>query len=259
VILNDVPLYVIALGFAVLIFACGEVGFHIGKRMKTTLGESPFGVLQAAIFGLLALLLGFSFSLGLSRYDARRAEVLEEANSIDTAMHRARLLDEQTGAAMDRYLQQYVEARIAFALAGTGGNEAERGAALEASGRLQAQMYDLAVTAANRDKHSTTVPLVVSALDAMTDQSKEEEAILAAHVPDAVVLLLAVVIAFASVLLGVGFGRTERRGAVAIASFAIVLALVVEGILDLDRPQRGFIRVSLAPLQELRQNVTVPR
>jgi hypothetical protein len=41
-------------------------------RMKSTFGESPFGVLQGVFFGLLALLLAFSFSLGLSRYDARR-------------------------------------------------------------------------------------------------------------------------------------------------------------------------------------------
>jgi hypothetical protein len=59
-------------------------------------------------------------------------------------------------------------------------------------------------------------------------------------------------------LLGIGFGRTDHRGGSSIAFFAITLALVVGMILDLDRPQRGFIRVSLAPLQSLRQSLVEP-
>lgn len=116
-------------------------------------------------------------------------------------------------------------------------------------------MWDLAVAQSALDKHSTFVPLFIDSLNDAIDQSSLQEAVIAAHIPDAVVIVLAIVIAFASALLGIGFGRTDRRGTLAVAFFAIMLALVIATIFDLDRPQRGFIRVSLEPLQSLRQTL----
>ncbi len=254
--LNLVPTWGIALAFGIIVVICGEIGFHLGTRAKTSLGESPFAVLQAAIFGLLALLLAFSFSLGLARYDARRAEVAREANSIGATFLRTRFLDARAAPVMRGYLKRYVDARIEFARAGI--NDRMRLDASHRSGALQGEMWDLAVAQSALDKHATFVPLFVNALNDMIDQSAAEEAVFAAHIPDAVVIVLAIVIAFASALLGIGFGRTDRRGSLAIAFFAIMLALVAATIFDLDRPQRGFIRVSLEPLQSLRQTFVGP-
>ncbi|MGA8535495.1 MAG: hypothetical protein WB615_15410, partial [Candidatus Tumulicola sp.] len=64
--LNPVPTWQIALAFAVFVTVCGEIGFRIGIRAKAKLEEGPFAVLQAAVFGLLGLLLAFSFSVGLA-------------------------------------------------------------------------------------------------------------------------------------------------------------------------------------------------
>jgi hypothetical protein len=251
------PIWIIAIALFVWIAVCGEIGFRIGTRMKSTFGESPFGVLQGAFFGLLALLLAFSFSLGLSRYDARRVQVLQEADSINTTFLRTQLLDARTAPIMRDYLRQYLDVRIAFATAEI--NEKDRADAVRRSGALQREMWGLAVAQSARDKRSTTLPLFIDALNETINESSEEEGVLAAHIPDPVIFVLAIVIGFASALLGVGFGRTDHRGGVAIAFFAITLALVVAMILDLDRPQRGFIRVSLEPLQSLRQTLVEPR
>ena len=70
--LYAIPIWAIAFALVVGICICGEIGFHVGARLKAHLSDGPFSGLQAAFFGLLALLLAFSFSLGLSRYDARR-------------------------------------------------------------------------------------------------------------------------------------------------------------------------------------------
>lgn len=248
--LTTVPIWVIALLFASIVIFGGECGFHIGKRAKTTLGESPFAVLQAAIFGLLGLLLAFSFSLGLARYDARRAEVINEANAIASAQLRSELLTPPAAAAVRTALKRYVDARIDFARQTV--DERARAAAAGQSAALQRQIWNVAKGEFHRDPHSVAVYAFVQALSTMIDESGQEEAILSAHVPDEVIVTLAVVIAFASILLGVGFGRTDRRGVLGIILFAVVIGLVVATIVDLDRPQRGFIRVSLRPLQELR-------
>ena len=254
--LYAIPIWAITLAFVVWIAVCGELGFHLGSRIKASLGESPFGILQGAFFGLLALLLAFSFSLGLSRYDARRIEVVREANSIATTFLRTQLLDAKTAQLMRRDLRRYVDARIAFASAGV--NDWIRTDAVRRSDSPQRQMWALAITQSASDKHSTMVPLFIAALNDTFDESGEEEDVLAAHIPDPVVIVLFVVIGFASILLGIGFGRTDHRGGFAIWFFAITLALVVAMILDLDRPQRGFIRVSLEPLQSLRQTLVEP-
>jgi hypothetical protein len=254
--LYAVPIWVIALALVTWIAICGEIGFHLGRRVKGSLGEGPFGILQAAFFGLLALLLAFSFSLGLSRYDARRIQVQREANSIRTAFLRTDFLDAKTAPLMRGYLRRYVDARIAFADAEI--NDRVRAQAVRHSEALQQEMWGLAVAQAARDQHPTMLPLFIQALNDMIDESGEEADVSAAHIPDPVVMVLVIVIGFASLLLGIGFGRTDHRGGLEIVFFAMTLALVVATILDLDRPQRGFIRINLQPLQSLHQSLMEP-
>ena len=81
--LNPVPTWVIMLGAALLIFAMNEVGFRLGRGKGPGLtSQDPSAVVQGAAFTVLALLLGFSFSLALGRYDARRAALVREATAI---------------------------------------------------------------------------------------------------------------------------------------------------------------------------------
>src|SRR5580704_3175283 len=79
----------------VLIAGAAEVGAWIGQRSRggATSG-SDIGTLTSAALGLVALLLAFSFSLSLSRYDARRSQVLEEANAIGSTANFALMLPE---------------------------------------------------------------------------------------------------------------------------------------------------------------------
>lgn len=251
--INLIDIWAIVLVIAAIIMICGELGFRIGAGTKSNLHESPYGVLQAAIFGLLALLIAFSFSLGLARYDARREAIVSEADAIRVVVRRSELLDQKHAALMRGYLSQYVDARIAFAREET--DSRIQSGALNRSAALQGQMWNVAVEQAESYKKPIVLRLFVDALDNMFDAADRVEAIMTAHIPDAVIYVLVIVIAFASVLLGIGFGRTERRGTVAIVFFAVVLATVVGANIDLDRPQRGFIRVSLDPLLSVHETI----
>lgn len=253
--INALPIWAVELIIAAIIIICGELGFFYAARNKATLHESPYGVLQAAVFGLLALLIAFSFSLGLARYDARRAAIVTEADAIRTAIRRSQLLDSQNASLMRGYLSKYVDARLAFA--GSDGG-ATASLALQQSAVLERQMWAVAVAQAHTAGHPDVLRLFVEGLDRAFEQGDEVEAILGAHIPDAVVYVVVVVIAFASVLLGIGYGRTMARGTLAIVVFAVVLALVVGENIDLDRPQSGFIIVSLEPLQSLHEYVATP-
>ncbi|MET0984926.1 MAG: hypothetical protein ABW034_05905 [Steroidobacteraceae bacterium] len=73
-----------------------EIGYRLGRRHRASgvdeARKSHVGALEAALLGLLALLLGFTFSMAVSRFDTRKSLVLEEANAIGVAHLRTRLI-----------------------------------------------------------------------------------------------------------------------------------------------------------------------
>ena len=250
--LNPVPTWAIMLGAALLIFAMNEAGFRLGRRKGAGLtSQDPSAVVQGAAFTVLALLLGFSFSLALGRYDARRAALTREANAIGTTYIRARLLDSRDAETARTDLRVYVEQRIAFARADA--NPQQRMLADAKSLEVQRHLWDLSTQAARRDTHSTMVPLFINALNDTIALSIEEAAVLSAHIPDIVIIGILLIAFIASAMMGYGFGRQGQRALAFKGLFAIMLAITIGLILDLDRPQRGLIRVNLAPLQNVQR------
>ena len=72
-----------------------EIGWRIGARRLAEEGEAAakgFGAIEGAVFALLGLILAFSFSGALTRFDAQRQLVVVEANDIGTAYLRVDLL-----------------------------------------------------------------------------------------------------------------------------------------------------------------------
>jgi hypothetical protein len=248
-VLNSIPTIYLVIGVAIVVALSGEVGYRIGKAIEAQ-EDRRFDVVQNAAFAITGLLLAFSFSLALARYDARRETTLREANSIGTTILRTALLDRQTASAMRADLKPYVEARIAFARAGI---DAERRASADArSTELQRHMWNLAMTAAERDPRSTMTPLFIETLNDTIDASSAQAAILEAHIPEPVSLVVIVIVMISAGLLGFGYASSRNRALAPSALFAIMLALVYGTIVDLDRPQRGLIRISLGQLEQLR-------
>src|SRR5580704_18609470 len=77
------------------ILICLEIGFRIGidsSRKNHELAYEGTGTIDAAVFALLGLLLGFSFAGAMSRFEARRELIVREANAIGTAYLRIDML-----------------------------------------------------------------------------------------------------------------------------------------------------------------------
>src|SRR5262249_12777640 len=105
----------LSIGLFVGIVACLEVGYRVGRHSSEKNPESAhegIGVIEAAVFALLGLLLGFSFAGGTSRLDTKRQLIVQEANAISTAYLRLDLLPASNQPEMRRLFREYLDARL---------------------------------------------------------------------------------------------------------------------------------------------------
>jgi hypothetical protein len=247
-LLTDSDSRVAAVVIALLVLLFAEVGFQVArKRHAGEVEDAPFGAVQGAALTLAALMLGFSFDVALNRYDARRLQVIAEADAIGTTALRTELLDPQTAAQIRGDLRRFVDAQITYLSTNT--DSEARSAAAERSAALEFRIWRLAAAQERRDPRSTSEPLLLASLNEMIDASGRQEAVISARIPEVVLWILLVVVFFSAGLLGYGFGRTGKRGLIPSVLFAVMVGLVIAAILDLDSPQHGLISVSLEPMR----------
>ena len=225
-----------------------ELGHRLGRRIKHT-GEDTTSP-QTAVLGLVGLLLAFSFSLAENRFELRKLLVVDEANAIGTLYLRADLLSKPAGDELRAHLRRYVDVRIAWHRGAF--EEAQRGHLEAEQTRLQQSMWNVVMREMKRDPHDTTVPLAVQVANQVIDDAAARKAARANRVPASVVVLLAIAVALGALTIGYRPGA-QRRSALGSSIFAVLTALTLITLLDLDRPTLGFIRVTTQPLIDARQ------
>jgi len=231
-----------------------ELAFRLGRHHRTHSNDSTrshLTVLQTALLGLLALLLGFNFAMATSRFEARKTLIQDEVTVIGSTYLRAKLLPSDLRGKMSAMLRDYVSARIEFMRAGT--DEKLLKAASESSRTIEDQLWNLAAAAEAQGEATAAMNLVIQALTDVYNVNEKRRAEQDDHVPATVINLLFVVAigALGFIAYSYGLGHRRRHGSTAI--FAILIAMVFTITLDLDQPRSGFIRVgeeSMLRLQE---------
>ena len=149
-----------------------EPGSEDGKDARTA---------QAAVFGLLGLLLAFTFSGALQRFDDRRHLVVEEANAIGTAWYRIDLLSPTRQAEMRDLFRQYMDTRIQ-----TYANVTDAGAtnaSLAKGEQLQRQIWGVAIAGADETGKVASYTVLLPALNEMFDITTTRVAVTQMHPP----------------------------------------------------------------------------
>jgi hypothetical protein len=248
---NELLLGVAAL---ILVFIAAEFGFRLGIGHRLHVAESTrthFAALQAALLGLLALVLAFTFSIAVARFDARKELVIQESNAIGTTYLRARLLSESQRKEAIGLLRTYVEEQLAFYQAGVDVGRLE--AVNSRIAELQERLWLIAIAASEQDSRSVPTGLFVHSLNGMIDLHATRIKALENRLPDAVIYLVFMVALVTLGFVGYGRGLVGRRNFVSIAITAALVVLVLTIILDLDRPRRGLITVSQSSLERLQE------
>jgi hypothetical protein len=241
----------VALLVFVLVLGAGLAGAWIACRFLVTESASPsFGAVQGAAFGILGLLLAFSFSVGLTRYDARREVVVREANAIKTLWYRAGLLDHARTLVLRKEVAAYAAARLDYSAAD---DAATRATAQLHAANLESAVWSDVLNGTNRGQ--AIYNLLIQAANDVFDVAAEQSELQSASIPASVIAVVIVTALVAALLLGAAYGRARRHALVAQLSIAVVIAMVVATIIDLDRPQHGLIRVDLAPLLQTQSDM----
>jgi hypothetical protein len=255
-VLYGVSEWVIALGIIVFLLLTIELGYRMGDRVPSGLTESaksPVLAISGAMFGLLALLLGFTFSMSLSRFDQRKQLVLQESNAIATAYLRAELLPEPEATAVAGLLHSYVDARLDFY--NLRENQAQFADVIVRTQKLQDELWSHAGNVVRRGERPVTTGLFIEALNNVIDLHSARRAAMENHVPESVLVLLFLVATITALLVGYGCGLMKRRHFFSTTTMALLIALVIIVIVDLDRPRRGLILVGQDSMIRLRDSM----
>jgi len=255
--MSNAPSIVISLILLVAMLSAVEAGYRAGRvraDLRSDRYKEHVNHLQSAILGLLALLLAFTFSLALQRFDSRSEAVIDETNAIGTAFLRVDLLDPQRQPEARRTIGEYLDLRVEESLLPLSRHDKRDRLLTEAMAR-QDELWSIAAgaSAAHPDRPSTT--LFTSAINEMIDGFGRRNAALDRHVPTFVMALLFVTFLFAAHVLGFTSGLAGHRPSLLTHLFVLLLVALVFVVLDLDRPRRGVIQVSHEALVELQSQV----
>lgn len=230
-----------------------EAGYRLGQRAEQRTNESSrahVGAIQASLLGVLALLLGFTFSLSLQRFDSRSQAVVDEANAIGTAYLRAQLLQESIRGEVMNLLRRYVDLRVQAGAVALDRQE-QREAIIAKTNKALDDLWGYARRAADEDGRAVTAGLFIQSLNELIDSYGRRDAALSRHVPELVLFLLFGSFLMTGGVVGYAAGVAGHRASMVTYILVILIVVLTFIIIDLDRPRRGLIRVSQTSLIEL--------
>jgi hypothetical protein len=247
--LAKIPVLVLILSFVVLWFAA-RIGAFIRTRTRPLKEEErqDFYLVLAATLTLLGLLIGFTFSMAVNRYDLRKNYEEAEANAIGTEFARTDYLPPADAAKVRSLLKLYIDARILFY---TTRDPAELAKVNADTANLQNQLLAAIRPAALAQPNPVTALVVSGMNDALNSQSYTQAAWWNRIPVEAWWLMIAIAVS-CNILIGYGVKSTVR-GVFLILPIAVSISFLL--ISDIDSPRGGAIRVKPQNLMALSQSL----
>ena len=243
------PVLVFAISLLVLWLSV-QAGAFLARRARplTEDERKDLDLVISSSLTLLALIIGFSFSMAVSRYDQRKNYEEEEANAIGTEYVRADLLPEAEAAKIRRLLTQYTDQRLLFYTV----RDRQRLDAIYAeTTRLQNEMW-ATVQGVAKSQQTPTVALAVGGMNDVLNRQGYTQAAWWNRIPTGAWALMGALSICCSGLIGYG---THQRGARLYAIMPFLVSIAFFLIADIDSPRRGVIRVAPQNLESLSQSL----
>ncbi len=248
---TDYPLLVFALSFFGL-WLSAWIGASFLRRQRTLEDgvREDFGVILAATLTLLGLIIGFSFSMAINRYDQRKNYEEAEANAIGTEYLRADLLPAADAARVRALLLSYLDQRVLFYRTG---DEQELRQINAQTAKLQTALWS-AVQAPAVVQPTPVAALSVAGMNDVLNSQGYTQAAWWNRIPIAAWGLMAAIAICSNVLVGFG-ARNVKAESFLLPVLPLVVSIAFLLIADIDSPRGGVIRVNPQNLVSLSQSL----
>lgn len=245
-IVREMNLELAILLLAMAMLLAWRFGIYLGHRLRDGNGTKPAKFDDASI-ALLSLLLAFTFGVSISKYDQRRIAVVADSNAIGDFYTCATLLKEPVRTKLQTVISEYLKLRLQLAASRI--DDAILRASLPRFQRLHDQMTALVQQALGEG--TPVAASLINALNAVTSNQASRLAAVRDHLPASVLILLSTSAIISALLIGREQGFTNNPEAIGAICFILLVSCGIYVILDLNRPERGIIRISQEPIEEL--------
>lgn len=240
---------VLFLGMAVLIYIACEVGFLLGRYHRRTLRDteapSSIGSMVAGLLSMLAFILALTFSIAIEQYQARKQNVVSEAAAIHSAYLLADLVAAPHNVEIKRLLRSYVEVRLQVV------HDRDVESAISKSIEIYQSLWEQAVEIAPLTRDGIMGTVAQSIIDVINLGERRKITAVNSQIPDSVWAGLLIITLLSIAILGLQLGFYGKRRLVAVMPLTIAFAVLITLVIDLDRPQSGFITVNQDAMMDI--------
>lgn len=247
--LLNAPVMLFGAVFFVLTLAAQASALVQKCRELREYAREDFAFVLTATLTLLGLIIGFAFSMSISRYDQRKTYEEEEANAIGTEYLRCGLLSGSEAVQVRALLTRYLDQRILFYES----NPNNLAPIDFQTSALQEQMWSVVQNAAV-SRPVATLTLVVSGMNDVINSRGYTEAAWLNRIPTAAWVLMLIIAICCNLLLG--YGSRQRRSFLLLV-LPVIVAVAFFLIAEIDSPRGGLIRV--LPINLLNLSRSFPR
>lgn len=241
--LTDYPLPAFAISL-ISLWVAAWLGARFAHRLDKV--REDFSIILTATLTLLGLIVGFTFSMSVGRYDQRKVYEEAEANSIGTEYLRTQLLPASSGENIRGLLRDYLDQRILFYAIRDTGKLREIDVS---TAQLQAKLWESVKDAAVANPSPLT-SLATSGMNDVLNSQSSAQAALWNRIPRAAWILLDVIAIGANIMVGLSLRRAgSSKLMIAVLPTIVSVALLL--IADIDSPRSGLIHVEPENLKAL--------
>jgi hypothetical protein len=218
---------------------------HMAKHGVETMTGLP--TVEGAVFALIGLLLAFTISGALQRFDERRQLVVQEANAVATAYDRLALFG-PAAPALQGKLKQYTDARVELYAMPHDFSISQRAEVwppqqLSKIADLKREVWNATVAACPPSNYPPACGLALTALNNAFEVARLRVGAAEKHPPQIVYILLFSLGLGGSLLAGFGMAAAAARSWVHMIMFAATLSIALYAVTDMEFPRLGLIRV----------------
>jgi hypothetical protein len=246
----NIPLVVLAFSLVVLWLSV-RIGAFVGRKLRPLQEDerADLDLVINASLTLLALIIGFTFSMAVSRYDQRKNYEEEEANAIGTEYVRADLLPAADAGRVQQLLTQYLDQRLLFYMT----IDARQLEKIDSeTAKLQAEMW-FTVQSSAKTQPTPPVALVVSGMNDVLNRQGYTQAAWWNRIPVGAWSLMVALAICCNLLIGYSAHRKGATLLFSVLPFVVGIAFFL--IADIDSPRRGVISVVPQNLINLSQSL----